>query len=524
MNKLGAIILFALFAATLAVFPQISPSFSFEASLELATISSTPRFNVANDVNRLLQSVNSTSDDDTETFEVSSEFDDATYTSKDGQCTSSAFDTLAYFPLTLDVWSRFELGIENPSGTYTIEENGFAYSSEELVIVNDLPVSYTRIILFSSFTSYTTITITKFNNVAPPSSSFNLPANCAQFTCNACQNPSITTSGNPTTSPSSSSTTTSENPTASPSSPSITTSENPTASPSSPSITTSENPTASPSSPSITTSENPTASPSSPSITTSENPTASPSSPSITTSENPTASPSSPSITTSENPTASPSSPSITTSENPTASPSSPRDNLLQLPESFSFEATAVQTSTYGVTQTFTRYNVAVDSTRMLVINDKVFSDGEFSFVLESEDDNITFTNLNGKCETVPFRVDTYNSFSSPTHVWDIFNTAIEEPDGTFTVENNGITHEIVLEDGLPVSFVFIAEVGLDSLELRISITNFGNSPPPLSVFSLPEVCSNYTCSACYSSAAADVVSTLMLILSAILMLFFSTN
>ena len=479
MNKLGAIILFALFAATLAVFPQISPSFSFEASLELATISSTPRFNVANDVNRLLQSVSSTSHDGIETFEVSSEFDDATYTSKDGQCTSSAFDTLAYFPLTLDVWSRFELGIENPSGTYTIEENGFAYSSEELVIVNDLPVSYTRIIQSSSFTLLTTITITKFNNVAPPSSSFNLPADCVQFTCNACQNPSITTSGNPTTSPSS---------------------------------------------PSITTSGNPTTSPSSPSITTSENPTASPSSPSITTSENPTASPSSPSITTSANPTASPSSQSITTSANPTASPSSPRDNLLQLPESFSFEATAVQTSTYGVTQTFTRYNVAVDSTRMLVINDKVFSDGEFSFVLESEVDNITFTNLNGKCETVPFRVDTYNSFSSPTHVWDIFNTAIEEPDGTFTVENNGITHEIVLEDGLPVSFVFIAEVGLDSLELRISITNFGNSPPPLSVFSLPEVCSNYTCSACYSSAAADVVSTLMLILSAILMLFFSTN
>ena len=313
MNKLGPIILFALFAATFAVFPHISPSFSFEARLEIAPLNPNPRFNVANDVNRLLQSVNSTTYDDAETFKVFSEFDDATYTSKDGQCTSSAFNTLSYFPLTLDVWSRFELGVEQPPGTYTIVKNVNPYSSESLVIANDLPVLYTRIFQ-GSFTLYTTLTITKFNNVAPPSSSFNLPADCVQFTCNACQNPSITTSANPTT------------------------------------------------------------------------------------------------------------------------SPSSPGDNLLQLPESFSFEATAVQTSTYGGTQTFTRYNVAVDSIRMLVINDKVFSDGEFSFVLESEIDNITFTNLNGTCETAPFRVDIYNSFSSPTHVWDIFNTAIEEPEGTFTV------------------------------------------------------------------------------------------
>ena len=409
MRILGPIILFALFAATFAAFPQISPSFSFEASLELSTITSNPRFNVANDVNRLLQYVNSTNGDGTETFIVSSEFDSATYTNEDGQCTSSAFDTLAYFPLTLDVWSRFELGKEDPSGTYTIEKfSSYAYSSEELVIVNDLPVSYSRIISSSTFVLYTTITITKFNNVVPLSSSFNLPADCAQFTCIACQNPSYTTNYNPT--------------------------------------------------------------------------------------------------------------------ETPTETPTQPSENLLQLPSSFSFKGTAIQTSTYGGTQTFTRYDVAVDSTRMLVINDKEFSNGEFRFVLESEDDNVTFTNLNGVCETAPFRVDSYNSFSSPTHIWDVFNTATEEPEGTFTVESNGITHEIVLEGGLPVSFAFIVEVGYVSYALRISITEFINSPPPLSEFSLPEVCSNYTCDACYNSAAAGAASTLMLIFFAMIMLFFTAK
>ena len=99
-------------------------------------------------------------------------------------------------------------------------------------------------------------------------------------------------------------------------------------------------------------------------------------------------------------------------------------------------------------------------------------------------------------------------------------STALElnTPPGTYTITDSGVTTQLTLVNGRP-AFITITALSIVTV---ITITNFENTPPAFSTFSLPSECSQFTCSACYSSAVSVSIS-ITLILTTLLMYLFTT-
>ena len=192
------------------------------------------------------------------------------------------------------------------------------------------------------------------------------------------------------------------------------------------------------------------------------------------------------------------------------------------LSDSFYMQATATQTINFSdndVIIEFSRFNVATDTTRNLELSDTVSTTNGvlfYFFSLVSENDNITYTDLNSTCTMGPISstdIDTNSLFGE-------FNTGVEDPTGTITYTNtsSGRTNVLVTVNGLPTTLTSTST----SSTFNLDIHSYTNSAPPFSIFVLPDACSNFTCNYCCNTAAG-VASSFLLMLAALVMFLFST-
>ena len=187
----GLISLISLSALLLAVSgqsPNLSPSYSLQGPIvrkENNVQVLAGDYSVSVDVIRRLQFVNDNVVSNN--LRLSSEADSATYLSVNGVCSVTAFNPNIIFPLNINVWNLYATGTESPNGTYSFTQSGLTY---QVTIVNDIPASFT----FSYSNIAIAITVTNFNNTTPDYSTFCLPSECSQFTCDACYNSAISVS------------------------------------------------------------------------------------------------------------------------------------------------------------------------------------------------------------------------------------------------------------------------------------------------------------------------------------------
>ena len=195
------------------------------------------------------------------------------------------------------------------------------------------------------------------------------------------------------------------------------------------------------------------------------------------------------------------------------------------LSESFYMQATGTETIIFSGTITtpnITRYNVAVDTTRLLSSFDFVSTTNgveTYEFSITSWNDYLTYTNLNGNCTIVS--LDPIGRISDVNVLFGEFDTGVEDPIGTITYTKifpSG-SDILVTVNGLPTS---LTRIVANVIALNLNIQSYTNSAPPFSVFVLPEACSNFTCDFCYS-LAAGVASSFLLMLAALTMFLFST-
>ena len=196
-----------------------------------------------------------------------------------------------------------------------------------------------------------------------------------------------------------------------------------------------------------------------------------------------------------------------------------------QLSPSFSFQGTAVSTATAGsimATTTYTRYDVAIDATRGLLASTQVatLESGGSSipftrFTIESVNDSMQYVVLNGVCNSFTYTVNPTNPMSYSPNFWSKFDNAVENPPGTYTVTFPPFVQTLVTENGLPTSYSYVI-TGATSFE--VTSTRFTNSTPPFSAFALPAACSQFNCTACYSSAV-NLGSSFILMLLALVAL-----
>ena len=187
MNGLvGLICLSALLLAVSGQLSNLSPSYSLQGSLQRTengepTLVAT--FSVSVDINQRLQfveeSVSTTTGITSDNIRLSSENDDATYLSVNQVCSSVAFDPNAIFPLNTNVWDLYAAGTEPSPGTYNFTENGIIH---QVTIINGIPLSFN----FTFGNTEIIIEVFNFTNAIPPFSTFSLPSECSQFTCNSC--------------------------------------------------------------------------------------------------------------------------------------------------------------------------------------------------------------------------------------------------------------------------------------------------------------------------------------------------
>ncbi|KAI6647909.1 Solute carrier family 2, facilitated glucose transporter member 12-like [Oopsacas minuta] len=154
----------------------------------------------------------------------------------------------------------------------------------------------------------------------------------------------------------------------------------------------------------------------------------------------------------------------------------------------------------------FPRYNVVHDvSRRLQILNSTAIVSGIIidSFYFASQYDNQTFSITDDQCISKQFSIPSLFPFSFNT--WDIFANAIESTEGTFILFMTNFTARVVIENGLPV--IYAASVKIDSKELIVvvNMATYKNGTLPFSAFSLPEICSEYTCNSCYHSSAVDM-------------------
>ena len=165
------------------------------------------------------------------------------------------------------------------------------------------------------------------------------------------------------------------------------------------------------------------------------------------------------------------------------------------LSPSFSFQGNFVQTANGQVTTgTIIR---AIDITRRLAYSESAgtLSDGSSqTFIsLYSENDNTVHFVVDGVCNETPF-ASVNNPFNTST--WDLYAAGTESPAGTFTYIQGIATEQLTIVNGVPAVF---NSTGSFSVYV-ITVTNFYNTTPAFSIFSLPNECSLFNCTACYSS------------------------
>ena len=197
------------------------------------------------------------------------------------------------------------------------------------------------------------------------------------------------------------------------------------------------------------------------------------------------------------------------------------------LSESFYLQATGTETTiSSGTTTYFTRYNYAIDTTRMLGFEDVAATTNGVQgslFDFLSVKDNLTYTNSNGTCKTMP---GSGNFSQTIIFLFGAFTTGVEAPPGTITYisTSSGSTSVLVTVNGLPTTLTSTST----SSTFNLDIHSYTNSAPPFSVFVLPDACSDFTCDSCYSptttpSSAVSVTSSFLLMLAALAMFLFST-
>ena len=194
------------------------------------------------------------------------------------------------------------------------------------------------------------------------------------------------------------------------------------------------------------------------------------------------------------------------------------------LSESFYMQATGTLTQTISGTVTtttdYTRFNYALDTTRELSLSDIVGitnRDEGYVIILTSRNDNLTYIESNGTCETIPY---SRNSHETIIYLFGEFTTGVEGPPGTITYTSTrfGITSVLVTVNGLPTSLTYTTT----SSTFNLDIHNYTNSAPPFSIFVLSDTCSDLTCVYCYSTAAG-VTSSFLLMLAVLAIFLFST-
>ena len=165
-------------------------------------------------------------------------------------------------------------------------------------------------------------------------------------------------------------------------------------------------------------------------------------------------------------------------------------------------------------------YTVFVDITRRLqYVNETVTTTGgavSNNLRLSSERNDATYLSVNGVCDRVAFNPNVI--FPLNTNVWDMYEAGTESPSGTYTFTQDGITYQVTMSNDVPVIFTF----SFGTTVIAITVSYFNNTPPAFSTFSLPSECSQFTCSACYSSAVSVSIS-ITLILTTLLMYLFTT-
>ena len=555
----GLIRLISLLAFLLAVsgqFPTLSPSYSFQGALNRSVDGNqtlTAAYSVSVDITRRLQFVDETvaptAGAVSNNLRLSSENDSATYLSVNNVCTQTAFNPNIFSPININVWDLYANGTESPVGTYTFALGGLTC---QITIVNGEPASFT----FSFNTTVIAITIANFDNSTPDLSTFSLPSECSQFTCNACYQ----TNQFPTLSPSYSfqgalvrtvdgtQTLTAVysvsvditrrlqfvDETVTPTAGGIVSnnlrlsSENDSAT----YLSVNNVCTETAFDPNIFSPIN---------INVWDLYAAGTESPvgtytfalggltcQITIVNGEPAS-----FTFSFNTTViaitianfDNSTPVLSTFSLPsecykfTCNACYQTNQFPILSPNFSMQGT--QSITVNGVQTLTgTFSVSVDIYDGLqFVDETVTTSGVVSniFTLNSEDDNATYISVDNVCtETV---IDpSVIRFPLRTNVWDTYAAGTENSTGIYSFTQNSITHTITIVNREPAGFT----ISFNTTVITITVTNFDNTTPIYSTFCLPSECSQFTCNFCFCSAVSSSIS-IMLLLTTLLVYLFTT-
>ena len=195
---------------------------------------------------------------------------------------------------------------------------------------------------------------------------------------------------------------------------------------------------------------------------------------------------------------------------------------LSLLSPSYSFQGNLIRTEN-GVQKFDGPYYLAVDVTRELQFVDETIASTlgitSDNIRISSVNDDTTYYSASGVCTTVAYTPHVV--FPLITNVWLSYLNGIESPNGTYTFVSSGITHQVVMVNGKPLSFL----ITFDTTELIITVSNFNNTTPDFSTFTLPSECSDFTCTACFSSSAVSVsISTILLLATLLVYLFIDST
>ena len=188
----GLISLISLSALLLAVsgqFPTLSPDYSLQGTISIVDgneVSSGP-YSVSVDIVRSMRLVVETltvtgGGPVSNNIRLYSDDDGAAYISVNNLCTQYSLDEDAIFPIDTNVWNLYAAGTELSPGTYSFTQDDIIHT---VTIINGVPGVFT----FTTGNTVTTITVTNFDDAIPDFSTFSLPSQCSQFTCNACYQP-----------------------------------------------------------------------------------------------------------------------------------------------------------------------------------------------------------------------------------------------------------------------------------------------------------------------------------------------
>ena len=184
------------------------------------------------------------------------------------------------------------------------------------------------------------------------------------------------------------------------------------------------------------------------------------------------------------------------------------------LSPSFSYQGNVIATGTVSFTGTISQ---AVDIDRGLayerITQTVIGQDPVTTIALLSANDNALYASIDGTCTEIVLPND---SIPLDRNVWDVYANAVENPTGTFTLTQSGAISQVVIVNGVParISGTIGTEVEV------ITVTNYDNTTPAFSTFSLPSECSQFTCDACYNSAVSVSISVLLLLTTLLLYLF----